>query len=203
MARLFDYQNPIWRFMGRLADLFLLTFLWFLCSLPVITAGASTTALYYVALKMAKNEEGYICKTFFRAFIDNLKRAIGIWGIMLAAGGLLIVGYVQIFQSEGDLAALLFWQFMIFALLYLFIGTMVFPLAARLDVGIRGLLGMAFMVSLKNFSWAFLMVVITLSMTALGIFVFWPLLFWGAGGIAYIHSIILVRVIFPKYHWNI
>ena len=58
MAKLFDYNNIVWRFMGRVADLFFLTLLWAIGSLPLVTMGASTTALYYVALKMVKNQEG-------------------------------------------------------------------------------------------------------------------------------------------------
>lgn len=56
--------------------------------------------------------------------------------------------------------------------------------------------------SCKNFSWLLLMVVSTLCILALGIFVFWPLLLFGAGSIAYIHSLILVYIVFPKDNWN-
>ena len=42
--------------MGRVADLLLLNFLCILCCIPVVTAGASITALYYVTLKMARDE---------------------------------------------------------------------------------------------------------------------------------------------------
>ena len=61
MAKLFDMNNPVWRFMGKIADMFLLTLAWFVCSVPIITIGASTTALYYVSLKMEEGKEGYLC----------------------------------------------------------------------------------------------------------------------------------------------
>ena len=50
--KFFSLENPIWKFIGNLADFFLLSCLWYLCCLPVVTAGAATTALYYVTLKM-------------------------------------------------------------------------------------------------------------------------------------------------------
>ena len=59
MAKLFDYNNPVWRFMGKLADLFFLTIVWAICSIPIVTIGATTSALYYVVLKMVKNHEEY------------------------------------------------------------------------------------------------------------------------------------------------
>lgn len=52
----FNYDNPVWRFIGKLGDLILLNILWIVCSIPVFTIGASTTAVYYVTLKLARDE---------------------------------------------------------------------------------------------------------------------------------------------------
>ena len=43
------------RIFGFLGRLIALNLLWIVCSLPVITAGASTTALYYCTLKLHKD----------------------------------------------------------------------------------------------------------------------------------------------------
>ena len=60
MSRAFNFEGPVFTFLSRLADLFWLNLLFIVCCIPVITIGAATTALYYVTLKMAKDEEGYI-----------------------------------------------------------------------------------------------------------------------------------------------
>ncbi len=202
MTRLFDYQNPVWRFMGRIADIFFLSLLWAVCSLPIVTMGASTTALYYVTLKMVKDKEGYLLKAFWHSFKDNLKTSTGIWCIMLMAGGILGIGYTGVFGRQGELTVMSFWGLTIIFVIYLFVMTLVFPLSARLYAGAGRLLCMAFVTAVRNFSWVMLMVVITLCILAVGIFVFWPLLLLGAGSVAYLHSIILVHIIFPKYGWN-
>ena len=202
MARLFDFDNPVWRFMGRIADMFMLTLLWAVCSIPIVTIGASTTALYYVTLKMAENQESYIIKSFWKSFTENLKTSTGIWGIMLLPGVVLGASAAAVFQAGGQWMPMFSWWLLILLFLYLLMLTLVFPLAARLDTGIKGLLYMAFMVAMKNFSWALLMTVVTFCAAALGIFVFWPLLLLEAGAVAYIHAVILVHVIFPKYNWN-
>ena len=54
------------RIFGFLGQLIALNLLWIVCSLPVITAGASTTALYYCTLKLHKEISGYFM-TFLRA----------------------------------------------------------------------------------------------------------------------------------------
>lgn len=51
---LFNYDNPVWRFIGKLGDLILLNLLWLICCIPVFTAGAATTAVYYVTLKLVR-----------------------------------------------------------------------------------------------------------------------------------------------------
>ena len=64
MNRFFNMDNKFFVFMGRVADLLLLNFLCILCCIPVVTAGASITALSYVTLKMARDEESYIARSF-------------------------------------------------------------------------------------------------------------------------------------------
>ena len=56
----------------KIFDIMALGFLWILCSLPVITIGASTTALYYAMVKSVKNNDGYVTKEFFRSFKLNV-----------------------------------------------------------------------------------------------------------------------------------
>ena len=43
---IFNYDNPVWRCVGKLGDLILLNILWIICSIPIFTIGASTTAVY-------------------------------------------------------------------------------------------------------------------------------------------------------------
>ena len=74
MGKMFDIDNPVWRFMGKVTDMFFLTCLWLLFSLPVVTIGASTCALYYCSMTLASNKEGYIRDTDvprLLAFRDN------------------------------------------------------------------------------------------------------------------------------------
>ena len=70
---LFNYDNPVWRFIGKLGDLIILNILWMITSIPIVTIGASTTALYYVTLKLVRDEDGYTIKSFFKSFRDNFK----------------------------------------------------------------------------------------------------------------------------------
>lgn len=61
---IFNYDNPVWRFIGKLGDLIILNILWIVCSIPVFTAGASATAVYYVTLKLVRDEDDSTIRSF-------------------------------------------------------------------------------------------------------------------------------------------
>ena len=52
MGNMFNTDSGFSRFMNRIADLFILNILWIFCSLPIVTIGAATTALYSINLKI-------------------------------------------------------------------------------------------------------------------------------------------------------
>ena len=68
-------------------DLVKLNLVWLLCCIPLVTIGASTTALYSVVIKMVKNEDSYVVRSFFSSFRENFKQATAVWLIicMIAA----------------------------------------------------------------------------------------------------------------------
>lgn len=90
MYRLFNPENPFWMFMEKIMNVFIISFLWLLFSIPVITIGAATTALFQFTLKMAADEEGYVCRSFIKGFIGNFRQATAVWLTALSAGVLLV-----------------------------------------------------------------------------------------------------------------
>ena len=70
----FSIESPLYKFMSRLTDIIKLNFLWLLCSIPVVTMGASTVAAFSITLKMVEDEEGYVARKFFHEFKENLKK---------------------------------------------------------------------------------------------------------------------------------
>lgn len=71
--KFFSVDSPFYKFISKLWDIVQLNFYWLLCCIPVVTAGASTVAACSVALKMAEDTEGYIGRSFFKAFRENIK----------------------------------------------------------------------------------------------------------------------------------
>lgn len=113
--RFFSYESKFSQLLLKICYSCFLNFLWFIFSLPIFTIGASTTALYYVSLKVVRGEEGNILSTFLRAFRENFKQSTILWLIMLFFGLFLAGdGYILYHlraSSEGSIAV--FWTILL------------------------------------------------------------------------------------------
>lgn len=74
MSRFFNPDNPIMEFIAKIFDLILLNLLFIFSCVPIITIGASTSALSYVTLKMVRGEDPYIWQNFWKSFRQNFKQ---------------------------------------------------------------------------------------------------------------------------------
>ena len=80
--RFLELDSPLMQALNKLGDLMWLNVLTLICCIPIVTIGPSLTAMHYIALKIARNEEGYITRDFFKSFRANLRQGI-IIGLIL------------------------------------------------------------------------------------------------------------------------
>ena len=121
-------EHIIVRLLTRIFDFLLLNVLWVLCSIPVISLGASTTALYSVMLKIVENEEGYIIWDFLKAFKRNFRQSTTVWCILLGIG---VAQFVQ--NISGVMRTIGMVLLGMIVLVYIYEVVFVFPLIARFD----------------------------------------------------------------------
>lgn len=126
-------DNIIIRALSRVFDLVLLNILWLVFSLPVVTIGASTTALYSVTLKMAANEEGYILRGFLDAFRKNWKQSTIVWLILAVIGIMLGTDFMIVRWLPGGLASVGTVLTGAAAFVWLIETVFVFPLIAKFE----------------------------------------------------------------------
>ena len=183
---LFQLDNPVWVFMGRIVDFVLLTGLWLLGSLPVVTVGASTKALYTVAMHMAKNEEGYTARSFVQAFREGFKESTLIGLAVLAAGVFLCSDLYVYWRMTGRAGVFLFTVFLVLTAVYLLTLSYLYPLMAGTEYRGMKLVLAAFVTACKNPGWALLLMTVMAGTLLVGVFVFAPLLAVGVGLAAYV-----------------
>lgn len=70
--KLFNLDSPVMVFLSKVANLMILNVLTIICCIPIFTAGAAITALYYVTIKMARGDDPYIIKDI----LSPLKRIL-------------------------------------------------------------------------------------------------------------------------------
>ncbi len=90
MRRLLDINNPIMRFLTAAFDILALSVLWTVFSLPVVTMGAASAALYSAVYHHVRKGEDYLWNSFFSAFRENFKRSTLAWLVVL--GILVLLG---------------------------------------------------------------------------------------------------------------
>ncbi len=147
MKWFFDMDNPVMKTLSVAADLIVLNLLALLCALPVVTAGASLTALFDQCIRMVRMEDSSVARGFFRAFRANFRKATLLWLLFLALGLLLWLDYEAAalyipVMRVGILALALLW---LAALHY------VFALLARYENPLRATLKNAFVLLVACF----------------------------------------------------
>lgn len=153
--------------MGRAADLMILNIVFIICCLPVVTIGASLTALHYVTLKMVRNEESYIVKSFFKSFKQNFKQATIINLIMLLFGGLLYLDLNIINNMSGSMTSVLHVLFIAFGIVYFVIFLYLYPVLAKFYNTIKHTFRNAFLMSIRHLPYTVLMALITAAPVAI------------------------------------
>ena len=128
-------EHIIVRLLTRIFDFLLLNVLWVLCSIPVISLGASTTALYSVMLKIVENEEGYIIWDFLKAFKRNFRQSTTVWCILLGIGVALFADYQFVQNISGVMRTIgmVLLGMIVLVYIYIYEVVFVFPLIARFD----------------------------------------------------------------------
>ena len=151
MSTLFNLDSPIMRALSRMTDLLVLNLVTLVCCIPIVTIGASFTACHYVTLKMARHEESYVIRSFFKSFRQNFKQATVLWILLLLvvailAGDIYILNNIEFEYSEPLKIAI-----MVVGVMVLFTATFLFPTQAKFDNKIRHTIKNAFVISVLQF----------------------------------------------------
>ena len=157
----FSQDGSLVTVLYRLSDLFLLNILWIFFSLPIVTAGASTAALYTVTLKMRKNQESYIFRSFVKAFRKNFRQGTALWLIYVLAGGILFLNLYIAALGKLPVQAFFLTVYAIMTNIYLMVGSYLFPVMAKFDTTIRQILKISLFLSLRHIGYTLMIILIT------------------------------------------
>lgn len=169
MGSLFNPQNAFWSVFGKIADVLALSLLWVICSLPVVTMGAATAALYDASVKCVRRGESGTLARFFRTFRRELATAsivTVLWGALLLV---LTVGLRLAWAGmQKDLTGAPVMLAGYFVLLMIPFGALcwMFPLLSRFTFRPGGLIAMSLRLTVAYLPYTAVIVVITLAAAA-------------------------------------
>lgn len=165
LDRIFDTDNAVFRFFHTVGYVWWLHILWLVCSLPVITLGASTTALLYSCMKL-RNRDGYVTQNFFHSFQENFRQATALFLIFLITGGILLADLVLCSRTDSAAGTLVRYGAMALLVPYVLTLLYAFAIQAKFVNPVAKTLWYAFFVAVKYFRY-------TLQMVFVAAMVFW------------------------------
>ncbi len=190
------FNSKIYKYGTLIADLMILSMLWAVCSIPIITIGASTTALFYVTTRQISNREGYVSRDFFRSFKQNFLKATAFEIIFLIPVVLAVLNFVVLNYVSKPNQIVLVLQVVLCAELA-GIAVYIFPLLARFKLKFGQYFKNAFYFANRHISTT--VTAIVFFCIAGWLFMKWPILIIILPGVyAYFISTMLIRV-FRKY----
>lgn len=132
MRNLLRIDGPVFQFLSRVFDLMLANILFIVCSIPIVTVGASLAALHKITQDIVFDEEEGVCRRFFQTFTENFKQSTVVWLLMVVFFAGMIGNYLLILTFfKGGTAILLKGILMFLIAIMLSITFYMFPLMVR------------------------------------------------------------------------
>ena len=199
-------SGKIYDGLSKIGDMFILNLIYILSCIPVITIGASTTALYYTTLKMAENKESYVWRDYWKAFKMNLKQATAIW-LVVFIGWAVIVLDVLLAGGFGTQLGTVVAIMMVIAAIFLGVLSLyVFPLLARFDNTVMRTMKNAVLIAIRHLPSTVLILLIhavplLVAFVSIEAFVkgFIVIMLFAASPLAYLESKLFVRIFYRYY----
>lgn len=188
--------------MTKIFNIFWLSILWLLCCIPVLTIGASTTALYYVMLKLVKDEETTVTREFFHSFKQNFLQSLPVTVIFLMAALILAADFHILGSSERTHGASFMYGFCVtVGIVCAAVFSYVFPLLARFENTVKKTFENAARLAASHIGKTLVITAVNLLPVIWFLLspqtfsaVFWIWVFAGGGVQAFVNSLLLMKI---------
>lgn len=170
---MFDYEGSFYHYTGKVCDTMILSILWFLGCLPVITVGASFSALYAAASRSVRRNIGSVVSEYWKSYKRELKKSMLLWVIFAGAIFMLLLNIGIIWAVTDGLFRL--FLFMLYGMILIIVITAmcyVFPALSRFEMNWKWFIKLSFYMVFRNLHIS----VITFLLLAIGYIVSlsWP-----------------------------
>lgn len=198
MGGLFNLDNPFFSALGKLVDIIVVSLIWIVLCIPLVTIGPASAALYYTVVKVIRRERGYLIKEFFKSFKTNFKTGTITSLIILVLT--VILYFDRNFASSyvgGNMGFVLLSIFNAMMVIILISSLYLFPVLSRFSIGVKQLFKTSIFMAIKHFPTTVLTALI-FAIVLLGVY-FIPIIILVAPALYALLSSFLLERIFKKY----
>lgn len=151
-------EGPLFSFLDKVGQLIILSILWILGCLPIVTIIPATTALYYAVMKAVRRDRGRAAGEFWRSFRGNLKRGIPISLLLVVPAALMGFNLWMLGMGEtlvpGGLGAANLLLLLLLAATAVYIS----PVLSRFDMGMGKALKLSFVMAIRFLPYTLLII---------------------------------------------
>ena len=202
MENLFRYDSKFWEILEEISDIVILNFLFIIFSIPIITIGASSSALYTVSLKKTNEENISVFKEFMRSFKSNFKISTLAWIFTIILASMLFLDfYISNLISIKFIGLGLKFISTLVSILLIFNITYLFPMISKFDNTLKNTIINSTIISIQYLPYTIIMSILNVLWIVLLFLLYnsyhYILFFYiimGFGIVSYINSIILNRI---------
>lgn len=155
MRGIFDVDGKFFQVTSKIVDLVLLSLLWLIGCLPIVTIVTSTSSMYHTVVKCIRFDRGSCWGDFREAYKKNLKQGIGL--TLLFGGVGAVIGFLdyQIFvvsQNRSSLFFALAFGMLLVSFVYLLNVLWIIPVFSRFSNTFGNILKLNYVIAVRHIS---------------------------------------------------
>lgn len=158
VAKVFAYDGRFMELLTGFGELTMLSAVFIVCCLPIITIGPAVTSLYYAVIKSVRRGRGTPVHEFFASMKRILGKGILITVGIIAVAAAMYIGYrqagmmVQTAQDtggSGQTGKIFSTIYVVLFTLLMLIAVYIFPILSRFTMGITDMIKLSFVMGLR------------------------------------------------------
>lgn len=168
MEKFFNSDNSVMRALSKIFDMGVLTLIYLVFCIPVVTIGAATTSLYYVSAKVLRHNRSYVWREFWSSFKTNFVQSTIVW-VITAIVTVLLIFNMQIVGATADAAkgGYMVGAYLAILFILLCISCYVYPIISRFGTKLSQILRLSLYCAFRHFLHTLVMVAILAATVAL------------------------------------
>ena len=159
-----DYRHSFYEFMRKMLWVFFINILFMITSIPIITIGASTTAMYTLLQKLVKEREFSLFGDYFSSFKRNFRKATPIGLVCLVLGVICYIDikfFIAMLPKFGNIGYFMLGVAILITIVFLMFALPIFPILAEFEGSVKDTFTVLVFVVKKNIVKCFMAVVST------------------------------------------